>query len=109
VLARIRHISQDEGFELNHDKTRIQRRSQRQTVTGVIVNDQLNVPRETIRRVRAILHNAKKTGFAAQNKDQHPHFESWLHGMIGWVSMVNPTQGQKLRTDFVELKNKFRS
>ncbi len=104
VLARIRHIAQDEGFELNHDKTRIQRRSQRQTVTGVVVNDQLNVPRETIRRVRAILHNAQKTGLAAQNKDQHPHFESWLLGMIGWISMVNPTQGEKLKLQFSKLK-----
>lgn len=104
VLARIRHIAQDEGFELNHDKTRIQRRSQRQTVTGVVVNDQLNVPRETIRRVRAILHNAQKTGLAAQNKDQHPHFESWLLGMIGWISMVNPTQGEKLKLQFGKLK-----
>ncbi|MFN9717953.1 MAG: reverse transcriptase family protein, partial [Planctomycetota bacterium] len=104
VLARIRHITQDEGFELNHDKTRIQRRSQRQTVTGVVVNDQLNVPRETVRRVRAILHNAQKTGLVAQNKDQHPHFESWLLGMIGWISMVNPTQGEKLMLQFRELR-----
>lgn len=106
VLARIRHIAQDEGFELNHDKTRIRRRSQRQTVTGVVVNDQLNVPRETIRRVRAILHNAQKTGLAAQNKDQHPHFESWLLGMIGWISMVNPTQGEKLKLQFGKLRQK---
>jgi retron-type reverse transcriptase len=106
VLGRIRHIAQDEGFELNHDKTRIQRQSQRQTVTGVVVNDQLNVPRETIRRVRAILHNAQKTGLAAQNKDQHPHFESWLLGMIGWINMVNPTQGEKLKLQLGKLRQK---
>ena len=100
VLARIRHIAEDEGFELNHAKTRVQRRSQQQSVTGVVVNDQLGVARETVRTIRAILHNAERTGLASQNRNQHPQFESWLTGMIGWISMVNPEQGQKLRQHF---------
>ncbi len=104
VLARIRHIVDDEGFQLNHEKTRVQRRSQQQSVTGVIVNDRLSVPRETIRQVRAILHNARRTGLAAQNREQHPHFESWLAGMIGWINMVNPDQGQKLKTQFDQVR-----
>ncbi len=103
VLARMRHIVEDEGFELNHGKTRVQRRSQRQSVTGVVVNDQMSVPRETIRQVRAILHNAKRTGLEAQNRDQHPHFREWLAGMIGWIGMVNPEQGGQLQTQLAEL------
>jgi len=104
VLARIRHIVDDENFQLSHAKTRVQRRSQQQSVTGVVVNERLSVPRTTIRQVRAILHNAQSTGLAAQNKDQHPHFESWLAGMIGWISMVNPEQGQKLQSQFDQIK-----
>jgi len=104
VLARIRHIAEDEGFELNHAKTRVQRRSQQQSVTGVVVNDQLGVARETVRTIRAILHNAERTGLAAQNRNQHPQFESWLTGMIGWISMVNQEQGQKLRQHFNKLR-----
>jgi RNA-directed DNA polymerase len=103
VLARIRHIVQDEGFELNHAKTRVQRRNQQQSVTGVVVNDHVNVPRETIRRIRAILHNAKQTGLNAQNRDDHLHFRDWLVGMIGWIHMVNPEQGEKLRSQLAEL------
>lgn len=104
VLARLRHIVDDEGFVLNHTKTRIQRRSQQQSVTGVVVNDRLSVPRQTIRQVRAILHNAKQTGLEAQNRHDHPHFRDWLAGMIGWIEMVNPEQGCKLRSDLSELK-----
>lgn len=103
VLARMRHIVQDEGFQLNHAKTRVQRRSQQQTVTGVVVNDRMNVPRETIRRIRAILHNAKTTGLEVQNRDQHPHFREWLSGMIGWIGMVNPEQGRRLQSQLAEL------
>jgi retron-type reverse transcriptase len=104
VLARIRHIVDDEGFELNHAKTRIQRRSQQQSVTGVVVNDRLSVSRQTIRQIRSILHNAQQTGLAAQNRDQHPHFESWLVGMIGWIGMVNPEQGHKLQAQLDQLR-----
>lgn len=106
VLARIRHIVDDEGFSVNHEKTRVQRRSQQQSVTGVVVNDRLSVSRDTIREIRAILHNAKRTGLAAQNRHAHPHFESWLAGMIGWIEMVNPQQGGKLRIQWNELLRK---
>ncbi len=104
VLARMRHIVEDEGFVLNHAKTRIQRRSQQQSVTGVVVNDRMSVPRQTIRQVRAILHNAQQTGLDAQNRDGHPHFRDWLSGMIGWVTMVNPEQGHKLQAELAQLK-----
>lgn len=104
VLARMRHIVEDEGFELNHAKTRIQRRSTQQSVTGVVVNDRMSVPRQTIRQVRAILHNARQTGLDAQNRDGHAHFRDWLSGMIGWITMVNPDQGRKLQSELTQLK-----
>ena len=104
VLARIRHMVEDEGFRINHAKTRVQRRSQQQSVTGVVVNDRPNISRETIRRVRSILYNARQTSLADQNRDNHPHFESWLAGIIGWISMVNSDQGGKLRSQFESLR-----
>ena len=100
VLSRIRHIVEDEGFRLNASKTRVLRPNRRQAVTGVTVNDRLNVPRKTIRRIRAILHNAQFTGLEAQNREGHPHFDAWLLGMIGWVRMVHPEAGQRLRDQF---------
>lgn len=105
VMARIRHIAEDEGFSINEEKTRILRRNQRQSVTGIAVNDRLSVPRSTVRRIRAILHNAQFTGLAAQNRDNHPHFEHWLLGMIGWIHMVQPETGDKLRARFDQLQD----
>ena len=37
--ARVRHIAQDEGFAVNETKTRVLRQSNRQLVTGVVVNE----------------------------------------------------------------------
>jgi len=106
LIARIRHIAEDEGFSINDDKTRVLRRNQRQSVTGVAVNDRLSVPRSTVRRIRAILHNAQYTGLDAQNRDNHPHFEHWLMGMIGWIGMVQPETGDKLRASFDQLRDR---
>lgn len=103
VLARIRHICQDEGFRVNEKKTRVQRRNTRQSVTGIVVNDKQGVPRQTVRRLRAILHQAKRTGLAAQNRERLPHFEHWLRGMIAYVAMVDPAKGEVLRRDFESL------
>ncbi len=103
LLARIRHIVQDEGFNLNHAKTRVARRHTRQAVTGIVVNDQLAAPRPLVRRLRAILHRARFEGLQAQNRDGHPHFEDWVRGMIAYVTMVNPDHGRKLAAALSEL------
>jgi retron-type reverse transcriptase len=97
LLARIRHITQDEGFAVNERKTRVLRQNAAQTVTGIVVNRRPGVPRKLARRLRSILHHAKREGLAAQNRDRHPNFEAWVHGMVAYISMVNPDQGRPLQ------------
>lgn len=46
----------DEGFEMLNSKTRILRPCQSQRVTGVVVNEKLNVPRKFRRKTRAMQH-----------------------------------------------------
>lgn len=93
LFARVRHIVRDEGFVVNERKGRVQRRSQRQTVTGVVVNDKPSVPRDEIRRIRAILHRARTTGLAAQDRDNHPDFAAYLRGKIAYIAMIDPARG----------------
>lgn len=97
LLARIRHIAEDEGFAMNPKKCRVQRAARRQEVTGVVVNDKLSLPREDLRKLRAIVHGAQKTGLAAQNREGREGFEAWLRGKIAYVSMVDAAKGEKLR------------
>jgi len=103
LLARIRHISQDEGFAVNEQKTRVLRQNTAQLVTGIVVNERPAAPRKLVRRLRAILHHAKTEGLRAQNRQGHPHFEAWLGGMVAYVSMVNPDQGRPLQTKLAAL------
>jgi RNA-directed DNA polymerase len=97
LLARIRHIAQDEGFTINERKTRVLKRAARQSVTGVVTNEKPAAPRWLRRRMRAILHNAQKTGLAAQNRKNHPHFEASVGGMIEYIGMLNPKHAESLR------------
>lgn len=103
LLARTRHIVAEESFTVNEKKTRVQRPNTQQSVTGVVVNQHPNVPRDVVRRLRAILHRAKTEGLAAQNRENHPYFESWVVGMIAYVHMVNPARGTQLRAAFEAL------
>ena len=103
VLARVRHICEDEGFRLNAKKTRVQRPSGRQSVTGLVVNAKPAVPREVLKRIRAILHRAKTEGLDAQNREGLPHFRLWLDGMIAYVAMVQPKHGEAFREQLGKL------
>jgi retron-type reverse transcriptase len=104
LLARVRHIAQEEGFALNPKKTRVKRPNTRQTVTGLVVNDNPGVPRSLLRRLRAILHRARTEGLAAQNRHGEPNFRAWLEGMIAYVAMSRPAVGEKLRLALGKVK-----
>ena len=59
LMARVRHIAEDEGFAVNPEKTRVLRRNTAQRVTGLVVNDKPGVGRREVRRLRAILEHEK--------------------------------------------------
>jgi retron-type reverse transcriptase len=105
LLARLRHIAAEEGFAVNEQKTRVQRRNTRQSVTGVVVNERTAAPRTLVKRIRAILHQAAKTGLAAQNKTGRPNFSAYIQGQIAYIAMVNPKQGARLKQAWLELPN----
>lgn len=104
LLARVRHIADDEGFAINEKKTRALKQAARQMVTGVVVNTAPAAPRKVRRQMRAMLHNAAKTGIDAQNRKRRPNFRGWLNGMIGYVAMLNPRHARPLREKLDSLR-----
>jgi RNA-directed DNA polymerase len=67
-------IVKSNGFELNTKKSRLNGRWDRQEVTGLIVNEKLNVPRSFVRQVRAMLNAWEKYGLIAA---QTEHLTKW--------------------------------
>lgn len=56
------------GFKLNAAKTRLRGRAERQAVTGVVINQKLNVPRAFVRNIRSILHDCEARGITAADR-----------------------------------------
>ncbi|HVY48490.1 MAG TPA: reverse transcriptase family protein [Minicystis sp.] len=96
LLARVRHVVTEEGFALNPKKGRVQRKGGRQQVTGIVVNERPGVPREEVRRLRAILHAARKTGLEAQNREGRPDFAAHVRGRIAYLHMVDAAKAAPL-------------
>ena len=89
-------IAGEEGFTLHHRKTRIERRGERQTVTGVIVNTRPNFPRAEFDLLKAILTNCVRHGPANQNRRGRTDFRAYLAGKVAHAAAINPGRGRKL-------------
>jgi retron-type reverse transcriptase len=88
-------VCHQEGFFVNQKKFRVIRASQRQVVTGVVVNDELRVPREERRRFRAVLHNCRTHGLESQARGR-AGFAQYLRGFASYIHMVHPEEGTEL-------------
>jgi hypothetical protein len=88
-------VCHQEGFLVHQQKFRVIRAAQRQLVTGVVVNEQLRVPREERRRFRAILHNCREHGLASQARG-NARFADYLRGFASYVHMIHPEEGTAL-------------
>ena len=101
MLSRVRQVVRQEGFAIHEKKGRVQSSAKRQTVTGIVVNDpdKLGLPREEVRKLRAILHNAKKTGLEAQNREGIADFRAHLEGKIAYLAMIDRAKADVLMAE----------
>jgi len=87
-------IVEAESYSIHPKKTRLQLRTQRQEVTGVIVNQKLNVTRKRIKLIRALLYNWRKKGYdESQSEFVKKHRKSidlslYLKGQLNYIKMV---------------------
>jgi RNA-directed DNA polymerase len=92
------------GFAINAKKVRLQGNGVRQSVTGLSVNEKVNVERRRIRQIRAMLHAWRKFGLAAAAgehfakyrgrqlrnapEDAGKAFRNIVYGHLAFVKMV---------------------
>ena len=96
-------ICLEEGFQLNHRKSRILKSAQRQKLTGIVVNQKTNIDRRYYDRLKAILHNCQRYGLRSQNRLNLPNFRAYLLGSIQYVKSLNPDKGEKLLKLFQQI------
>ncbi len=91
VLGRI-------GLELDPQKTNIFRRGRRQMCTGLVVNDRVNVPRKTKKKVRAAVHafeQGRPLVWGGESMSSNS-----LRGRLEFLRMVAPEKATPLIARF---------
>ncbi|MFZ6680098.1 reverse transcriptase family protein [Undibacterium sp. Tian12W] len=94
LLWRVKQIIADEGFTLHPDKQHIMRHSQKQEVTGIVVNHSPTIDAKTLHRFRATLHQVEKNGPAGYHWNGNTDVLGALEGYARYVCMVNPAKGK---------------
>ena len=68
LIAAVTRIVGQAGFGLNTSKTRERSRSQRQVVTGIVVNEKTNLARPEFDRLKAVLWDCRVVGPVLANR-----------------------------------------
>lgn len=89
------------GFTANPDKVRLRTAHERQEVTGLVVNERVNVPRTFVREVRAMLHACEQHGIDEAEREFHEKYDNKhrpsgepvsfidvLNGKLNYLAMV---------------------
>ncbi len=113
----ILRIITEQGFTLNEKKTRLQRTGERQEVTGLTVNERVNVARKYVRDLRCILHVWEKEGYGKAYayfypkykrdkgyiKKGEPVIENVVEGKLNYLRMVKGANN----TTYLKLLERF--
>ena len=100
-------IVKSNGFDVNEAKVRLQSRLVRQEVTGLVVNEFVNVKRSYIRQVRSMLHAWDKFGVESAQKEYYAkyytgnkrskdeNFVDIVHGKVEFIKHIRSENARK--------------
>ncbi|MTJ53705.1 hypothetical protein FJR38_14135 [Anabaena sp. UHCC 0253] len=107
ILKLTNLIVKKEDFEINENKTRVVRNYRRQEVTGLIVNEKLNISRDKLKTFRAVLYKIEKDGLQNYTWGQSQDIIAAIEGFANFVAMVNPEKGGKFIEQIHRIKEKY--
>lgn len=88
---------EDAGFSINNQKTRVQYKDSRQEVTGLVVNDKVNVLRDYYKTTRAMAHQLYKTGEFFI--DDEPGTLAQLEGRFSFINQLDWHNNKKMQNE----------
>ncbi len=104
------------GFRINAKKTHLMYRASRQNVTGLVVNEKINVRWEYRHNVRAMVHSLVKTGtfkiVGVTQREGKAVLENRsgtldeLHGMLGFIDTIDKITASNCPSDKMSSKAK---
>lgn len=111
VVSEIIDVIEKNNFQINKRKLRLRSFSQKQTVTGLIVNKKVNVERKFLKKTRAMLYDVTTNGIDAATRkhfnlkgipdDKHRQF--FISRLEGYINFIGQVRGEN---DFLYLRFK---
>ena len=110
-ILDIINIIHKHRFKINEKKLRLQTSNQKQSVTGLTVNDKVNVDRKLLKKVRAMLHDLTTNGLNIATKRHfklriirgHEIKRKFINRLKGYINFIGQVRG---KNDMLYLKNK---
>jgi hypothetical protein len=112
-VKRVNKIIVDQGFQVNETKVRLQSAGYRQEVTGLTVNEGVNVSKQYVKEIRKWLYMWERYGYVRafeyysmtmQKKETDAKIlEQVLRGKLNFLSMVKG----KDNATYLSLMNRF--
>ena len=103
----VKRILNKHGFRLNYAKTRVLHKHQRQLVTGVVVNEKMQVSKDVRHMIRQSIYYIKKFGLQEHarhiGKNEDKYYKHLL-GVVGFALFINP-KDEQLKAAMEHLKN----
>ena len=96
-------IVNEEGFALNPDKTHYIQRSNKQVVTGIVVNEGLSLSKKYRKSIHTHLYYAVKYGpynQLSKNKIHYSNYREWLLGHILYIRQLHPNEAEVMKKKF---------
>lgn len=107
VIALVKKELNELGLKLNQEKTRSRGKGQRQEVTGIVVNEKMQLPRNERKKIRQEMYYIRKFGleshmcYCNMNK---ANYVAHLKGKIEYALFINPND-YKLKEYLDYLRN----
>lgn len=90
-------IIEEERFSINEKKTRLQKKGERQEVTGLVVNSKVNTTRKYVRDIQSILYIWERYGFdIAYSKFLNKYLHSKAYHRTTTPDLCNVLEGKLL-------------
>lgn len=114
IIFDIINLIKKNGFKINEKKLRLKSANRKQTVTGLTVNEKVNIDRRLLKRIRAMLHDfttngidiASRRHFNLNGEIDTKHCSKFINRLEGYINFVGQVRG-KNDTVYTKLKQPF--
>lgn len=125
-IPELHRIIAAQNFHIKPSKTRLQKQGYRQEVTGLVVNEDVNVPQRYIKQLRMWIYYWEQYGYSkassfflqhyqadkGHTKKGNPNMVNIIGGKLDYLKMVKGGDNslyQKLKSRYVKLKRELQA